>query len=714
MRLITAEFKNFCQHKDLKIDFTPNLNAILGPNGAGKTNLLNGIYFALTGEMRGHGINSDNINQLAGKTDPSYVKLRFEHAGLKAEICRGLQNVGSTLEINGQKKITKVNDINDKIEEVIGLPRKIISDFIFIEQNKVSSFLSMRPSDRAIALQRLFGTHYCERLWTTIGEYMKGVVVPSPRIDIDVVNKRIITVRERLSKLSDSLQSCPVPEDWDIKSDPDFLLKSRWEKGEDLKHEIKELKDNLSILGYTLSQTEDSIKDLNDKIVGIDREIESLELDKYRSILDRWKLYDKMTSTRERLEAELESLEKEWKEQKNPGPAPELIIKEEELVKFFNTTKELEIELHNLNTFLKSINKINDTAICPTCSSEIPATDISKKSERFNILKEEVSSRKNRLKISKDYFDSVAAYRSWTLDYKSRATKLAERMEEISDFMTPPEVSKEESEESINRYKILSKQKKEYLSKLKILESSSISSKVRIDVLKDSLIVKQKCLDELDLPDDIESASRESEEILKIKEKAYKERLRMIAEMQSLSEALELDEKSALDASKILVKASRYRNWLDILEGARMVLHKEALPKLISHKYLLALENDINSILEELSAAFRVKTSDDLNFIAKFSNGYITRGERLSTGQKSILSIAMRIVVNATFAGDIGLLSLDEPTEGLDSDNLQGLEIALRRLQSLSRDRGLQCLLVTHEKALEPLFDNVITLSAPV
>jgi DNA repair exonuclease SbcCD ATPase subunit len=70
------------------------------------------------------------------------------------------------------------------------------------------------------------------------------------------------------------------------------------------------------------------------------------------------------------------------------------------------------------------------------------------------------------------------------------------------------------------------------------------------------------------------------------------------------------------------------------------------------------------------------------------------------------------VAVNATFARDLGLLALDEPTAGLDVDSLEYFKSALSRLQELSRSAGLQVLLVTHDSGLAGLCDRVVDFSS--
>ena len=97
--------------------------------------------------------------------------------------------------------------------------------------------------------------------------------------------------------------------------------------------------------------------------------------------------------------------------------------------------------------------------------------------------------------------------------------------------------------------------------------------------------------------------------------------------------------------------------------------------------------------------------------MAHFFDGRRQRAKRLSGGQKVSLAWALRIsVLNVQYAATMGLLSLDEPTVYLDKQRLAALTPVIERLRALTASRGLQCLLITHEEELAPLFEQVIAL----
>src|SRR5438874_4972309 len=49
MRVVTATLRNFRGYEHAVAHLGPQLTVVSGPNGAGKTNLLEALYFALTG-----------------------------------------------------------------------------------------------------------------------------------------------------------------------------------------------------------------------------------------------------------------------------------------------------------------------------------------------------------------------------------------------------------------------------------------------------------------------------------------------------------------------------------------------------------------------------------------------------------------------------------------------------------------------------------------
>jgi exonuclease SbcC len=155
--------------------------------------------------------------------------------------------------------------------------------------------------------------------------------------------------------------------------------------------------------------------------------------------------------------------------------------------------------------------------------------------------------------------------------------------------------------------------------------------------------------------------------------------------------------------------ASMYQSWAAHVDGMRHILHRDSLPRVVAQNNLEAMQDEINDLLDRFESPFSVVADAGLSFIATFKDGRAVPAGRLSGGEKVLLAMAFRVAVNAMFVGELGLLCLDEPTAGLDEGNLNCMRVALERLKELSTARGLQVIMITHERSL-PCFDKVIDL----
>eukprot|EP00918_Siedleckia_nematoides_P081874 GHVU01179470.1.p1 GENE.GHVU01179470.1~~GHVU01179470.1.p1 ORF type:complete len:969 (+),score=311.28 GHVU01179470.1:275-3181(+) len=71
---------------------------------------------------------------------------------------------------------------------------------------------------------------------------------------------------------------------------------------------------------------------------------------------------------------------------------------------------------------------------------------------------------------------------------------------------------------------------------------------------------------------------------------------------------------------------------------------------------------------------------------------------RCSAGQKVLASLVVRLALAESFCLDCGILTLDEPTTNLDSQNAEALAVALADLIEARRDHAnFQLLLITHD-----------------
>jgi len=152
-----------------------------------------------------------------------------------------------------------------------------------------------------------------------------------------------------------------------------------------------------------------------------------------------------------------------------------------------------------------------------------------------------------------------------------------------------------------------------------------------------------------------------------------------------------------------------YRAWTNKAVAMRDLLHREAAPRFVAQRNLQRTEAGVNENLGRFDTDFRVSADQGLTFMAHFTDGREQVADRLSFGQKVVLALSFRLAVNFMY-GDLGFLMLDEPTAYMDSAMLDNFRDVLAPLRQYTTSRGSQCVLITHETALAPMFDAVISL----
>jgi DNA repair exonuclease SbcCD ATPase subunit len=164
------------------------------------------------------------------------------------------------------------------------------------------------------------------------------------------------------------------------------------------------------------------------------------------------------------------------------------------------------------------------------------------------------------------------------------------------------------------------------------------------------------------------------------------------------------------DAQAVNTRAGKVKAAITHLENVRRIFHHNEAPRMVNYTYMEHMLEKVNETLRLFETPFAVELDDDVCFVANFADGRRQLDKHLSVGERIVLSLAFRIVMNATFAGQLGMLVLDEPTAGLDEHNMGCLPLALDRLRELSSRSGLQVIFVTHEPRISHLFDHVVEL----
>lgn len=184
MRPLTLIIKAFGPYaNESVIDFSPfgrsGLFLITGDTGAGKTTIFDAISFALFGQPSGQNREPAMMrSKYADPSVPTEVHLSFEHRGLTYQIRRNpeyerpslrgggttLQRAEAELTKPGGRVVTKNRDVNEAVQDILGIDRNQFSQIAMIAQGDFMKLLVADTEDRMRIFRQIFRTDQYNRL----------------------------------------------------------------------------------------------------------------------------------------------------------------------------------------------------------------------------------------------------------------------------------------------------------------------------------------------------------------------------------------------------------------------------------------------------------------------------------------------------------------------------------------------------------------------
>ena len=155
------------------------LYLITGDTGAGKTTLFDAITFALYGEASG-GQRSPGMfrSKYAAPETPTFVELEFECRGQRYTVRRAPryqrpklhgtgtteQSAEATLLLPAGAPVTRLQEVNDAIRDILGLDRNQFMQIAMIAQGDFLRLLLAPTEERRQIFRRIFKTDLYQRL----------------------------------------------------------------------------------------------------------------------------------------------------------------------------------------------------------------------------------------------------------------------------------------------------------------------------------------------------------------------------------------------------------------------------------------------------------------------------------------------------------------------------------------------------------------------
>lgn len=701
-----AVFKNFGPHAHLDLKLGHGLIGIIGRNGCGKSTITDGLYAALTNDFgRFDGVKTDCIRSMSGEKDESSIYLEIEHEGSIFKLLRGIRPSRNELVIDNEKPVTKANDIQALLHRRLGIDPRLMDKYVFVKQWDMFSFLSDTPGDRARTYQHLCGTVKAQAIVDEIEAVLKNDA--ALRIDMtdnsDELVRRIAELKSEAAKAAGEVVQARGKTLSDDRHEQLTETVSKWKLLSQLNDYLSEARLRLeraaqveSDYALALSRQKGLADDLRKLVSDLKPSAEQ-----GKAILAKIDAFHKRVQKRSYLANEQSDLEEDARQH----PRPEFMDEASQLDTLKNSAAELTANIARATKTLEVFNR-DGVVECPTCGTPVSEMDEHLESLQAQVdvdtaerarIKELITAEEARVRIRRQW-------ETWKVQHDAKVKANARAIADLKETEELPGYDEDDLQQVIADYdeQVGNLNAADRLANETALKHSRASA--QLDEIGASIRTQEARVSENQVTESEFKAAELllAEHVVATRNVAvFNERIRSVNQSVRAAEA-------ELEANKIrLERGRRAAEFVQMLGEVQSVFHRQALPQAVAQQNLIDMEADINGVLDLFGSPFWVETTDDLSFMVHFPGEPPRAAGRLSGGQRGVLAVAFRTAISSLFSSDLGVMCLDEPTAGMDNDNIGYLAEALSRFAAQIRGRR-QIVVITHAEGLRPAFDQLI------
>lgn len=354
---------------------------ITGKNGEGKTSIFKSIDFSLFGEVKNNN-KKLKLQSLPNRLNNNLsVELEFISKNSTINVLRKLNPSLFELTIDNElyKRAGKVN-IQDKLQEYVNFDLDTWNSFISMSINDFKNFMSLKPEEKRLLLDRLFNLEminniskllkeqkkqykYQEDLYeaeinsytSSLDEFRNSIIKlketseKNIKLEKEELKNSLLSKKSEFENIQNKLKKCQE-KDQELK----FKLQNIQESGSNIKYQITDTKEKIELFnsgvcptcGNNLnSEIYNSYKDeLKTKLTDLEKLKSETQIE-YQDILEKQKKLSKINSETSELYSELKSYLKSLKEKID-------LIEDK--------TSEDFIDINTINQLNESINKIEE------------------------------------------------------------------------------------------------------------------------------------------------------------------------------------------------------------------------------------------------------------------------------------------------------------------------------------------------------------------
>ena len=711
MKLLSLKGKNIGLLKgEFEFEFDDALTVITGPIGCGKSTILTMIRASLTNSFPGNA--SSWASWGITPQEACYFIASWRIGNKVLHIAKA---------VGGEKKFASLNiprlriECDDgTVEDVFGskeglerthslipVPANIIDGHLIVDQDSITAPVSSTPAKFKEIIHTLTRTNELETIRSQVRDVLMSVVVPDVQGPLQESRSELALLEGQLNKLETDIQDLMLQY---TGIGMDSVLAKL-----DLLDQLKKNEIKWSQLKVRRSACESSYTSLKAQLQGQESSLASMLTDKQNTSaaaeLARKSLYsaDMLIAANKRQE--------------------DLIIKARQLTRDLETcidsapvepthTKftvdDQIIAIDSCNTskqtlaFAKKRLELSKKGQCPECGTttslcehdlDLLENEVDTCTSDVKVKVAEVLAIQNGIDAWHKHENAVKEYNSCVLSTMEKAQEVNAELDSLKDTPKMTTEIKQEFSKVASIYDIL----------LKDISASENS----ISALKGHMQSQVDMIAGIDNEfEDIPPARYDSQEYARVT-KQHQEALSIKAQVTRLDGNLDSTRQSLERAQqKVTVQETRaasvkpIEHFRRVLEKVNSVLMKDGLPRLLSLQYMQRLNDRLAFYLDTINADFTAFIDDNLEFMAKKSDGLTHSAKRLSGGQKQQASVCYLLAVNDVFASTLGVLALDEPSGAMQESNSQDLAEAFNYLAKMGHSTGRQFIVITHSTSL--------------
>ena len=258
---------------------------LVGNNGAGKSSLLDSFDYTLYGKTRGKKKRWSTLSTLPNRINGELLnRVKFISNGVNVEVKRGISPSVLELWENGvlNERAGKSN-IDEKIEDYIGMDIETFKSFISMSINDFKNFISLSNEEKQLLLDKLFNLEVINILNGILKDIAKNNKVRAASFDAEIrtlddsISSIQMSIDKAIERQKEEARLALEREKEDIQAEIDRItgeMNSKKDDYKSLKDKIDKIKEKETELNNELDNEKKQYINTQNDIKNVQREID--------------------------------------------------------------------------------------------------------------------------------------------------------------------------------------------------------------------------------------------------------------------------------------------------------------------------------------------------------------------------------------------------------------------------------------------------------